>query len=141
VVIDNGAPEQFTSLCDTTWNPSNATSPIGYVFTAGQPPASELRIEGCAMAAANSEGLHFHLAAASGPGTYTTGLVQYTDTGGSRWGWPGDPLSVKVTTYGMTGQSIDGTFTATVSHIMNGNAAHFLQGSFHVCHIEDELTP
>jgi hypothetical protein len=141
LVIDNGAPKQLTSLCDTTWNPSSATSPIGYVFAAPVPPTQELRIQGCAMAAANSEGLHIALTSASGPGTYTAGLVRYTDTVGSPWGWPNDPFSVKITTYDMTGGIIEGTFTATVSHIMNGNAAHTLQGSFHVCHVQDELAP
>jgi len=43
--------------------------------------------------------------------------------------------------YGAVGDSIDGTFTATVTHVMNGNAAHFLSGSFHVCRVQDELTP
>jgi hypothetical protein len=101
----------------------------------------ELRIEGCAMAAPNSEGLHIALTSASAPGMYGTGLLRYTDKVGSPWGWPGDPWSVTITMYGMTGQSIDGSFTGSVSHIMGGNAAHLLEGSFHVCHIEDELTP
>jgi hypothetical protein len=46
-----------------------------------------------------------------------------------------------VTTFPAVGSAIDGTFTATVSHVMNGNAAHMLSGSFHVCRVQDELTP
>jgi hypothetical protein len=67
--------------------------------------------------------------------------VQYSDPGGSTWGFPNDQHTITYTKLGMVGDTIEGTFTATVSHVMNGNAAHLLSGSFIVCHQPDELVP
>jgi hypothetical protein len=76
-------------------------------------------------------------------GDYGTGtdIVQYTDPLGSTWGFSNDSFKVTITNLGSRGDTIDGTFTATLSHVMNGNAAHNLSGSFSVCHQPDELVP
>jgi hypothetical protein len=141
LVLDFGAPETLSSACMGSWNPKNVPGAEGYVIAGGPPPGGyDLFVVGCASNAAVSEGLLLE-ASAMTPGTYTTGMVQYTDPGGSQWAYPIGPFKITYTKLGMVGDTIEGTFAATVTHVMNGNAAHQLEGSFVVCHQPDELLP
>jgi hypothetical protein len=121
-----------------------ATTPTGFSFVHGSPPpgGQELYIDGCAAGAPGSEGLHIGLSNAIAPGTYTDGSVDYTDASAATWD-AGDPFSfiVAITKLGAVGDSIDGTFTATVTRVMSADAAHSLSGSFHVCRVKDEVLP
>jgi hypothetical protein len=141
--VEKGAPVKLAAACAGAWNTPAVTSAEGYVLAGGPAPGVySLRIVGCASSAAASEGLSISVAAMA-PGDYGTGtgVVQYTDPSGSTWGFNDDAFKVTITKLGMRGDIIEGTFTATVSHVMNGNAAQNLSGSFSVCHQPDELVP
>lgn len=140
--VDDGAPVSLASSCAGAWNPSGVASAHGYVVQGGAPPGIySLHVVGCASGEANSEGLDISLADATAPGKYTSGLIRYTDFSGSGWGYGDDPFEVKLTQTGALGEGIAGSFTGRVSHVMNGNAAHNLSGSFSVCHEPDENVP
>jgi hypothetical protein len=141
VVEDNGAPFHFASICQGFGLGSQKTA-SGYLFAGGPVGApSGTKIIGCATMNASSPGIVLEAYDAMSPGTYSTGLTQYTDQGGSPWGFPNDPIEVKITKLEPVGGVIEGTFKATVSHVMNGNAAHNLTGTFHVCHTMDLFAP
>jgi hypothetical protein len=132
----------LASDCAGTWNPKMTTQAEGYVLQGGPAPGVyALHIVGCASAAANSEGLDISLSDAKAPATYTAGLVRYTDPQGSGWGYANDPFKVTITKLGAVGDTVEGTFSATVAHVMNGNAAHLLTGAFTVCRQPDEDVP
>ena len=99
------------------------------------------RIQGCASSAANSPGIELQANDAVGPGTYTTATAYYTDSVGSTWGFANNPATVTITKFEVVGGVIEGSFTANVRHIMNGNAAHSLTGTFHVCHTATQAAP
>ncbi|MFO0758963.1 MAG: hypothetical protein U0359_20895 [Byssovorax sp.] len=139
LVADNGAPVHLASHCMGSWGDPSVGAE-GYIFMGGPAPGIErLEIIGCKSDAANSEGVHLSAKDVMGTGTFTVGTTYYTAPDGSMWGVDGDPFEVKITSCGMVGDAIDGTFTAMVTH--GGNAAHSLEGSFHVCRVEDELAP
>jgi hypothetical protein len=137
--VDNGALQHWSSNCASGWDPS-ATSAIGYAFAGGPVGAPHgIQIVGCKSAAAQSEGIQFRVLDAQGPGTYTMGSTQYTDTTGVTWGFDTDPFKVTLTKVESTGGVIEGTFSEFVTH--GGSAAHSIAGSFHVCHVMDLLAP
>lgn len=142
LVMDNGAPQVFSSACAGMWNPPMEKSAIGYIVSGGPAPGIEnLILGGCATPAENSEGLSFSVTKATSPGVYTDGLTQYIDPNGSPWGFAGNPFELTVDKLGDTGDSIDGSFKVIVTHVPNGNAAHTITGTFHVCRVLDELVP
>ena len=140
VVIDNGAPVHWPSLCYGSWGGQETMTADGYIQAGGPPPGTEnLNIEGCATSAANATGIHLDAPNANGPGAYTMGNTQYIDSMGIAWGIPGDGFKMTVTQMGMAGSYIDGNFSVFVSK--GGNAAHTIDGTFHVCRVKDQLVP
>jgi hypothetical protein len=112
----------------------------GYIQAGGPAPGTEnLNIDGCATSAANATGIHLNAPNASGPGAYTMGNTQYVDSMGISWGVPGDGFKMTVTQMDTVGGYIDGNFTVFVSK--GGNAAHSIDGTFHVCRVKDQLVP
>jgi hypothetical protein len=147
-VVDNGAPQHLTSVCSGGWNPQDSPQPVGFLIEGGVVPPDDggvslggprLEMWGCVSIAPQSEGVELLAYDVSGAGSYTVGLVSYTDAGGASWGMMSDPKVIDVTQLGPVGDPIDGTVTATVSQ--GGDAAHHLTGSFHVCRAPDELVP
>jgi len=143
VIVDNGAPQTFKSFCAMTgYNPTASAEPIAYVFAGGPPPGiNALTIAACAGAGMVSEGVRMAINDVSSPGTYSNGVFQYWDPSGSVWSFQPFPFKVNIGNFGPVGSFVDGGFSATVTHVMNGNAAHTLQGKFHICHVPDELVP
>jgi len=148
LTVDNGAPHHLTSRCSGGWNPQMWPQPLGYLIEGGIVPpvdggvalgGARLAIFGCASAAPQTEGVELLAYDVTGPGSYTVGLVRYTDAGGLAWGIMSDPFVLDVAKLGAVGDSIEGTVEATVSQ--GGNAAHGLAGSFHVCRAPDEVVP
>jgi hypothetical protein len=144
--VDNGAPETLASACSGVWNPKAVSGAEGYVLVGGPPPGVyELNLVGCVGSAAGSEGLDITLNGVMAAGTYTdittAGTVRYTDSSGSGWGYAGDPFKIDFTALSAIGAPIQGTFNATVSHVMGGNAAHLLNGEFSLCRQPDEDAP
>jgi hypothetical protein len=146
LVVD-GAPEHLPSAC-SGYNPQMSLQAIGYLIEGGVVPPDDggvslggprLEMFGCASAAVASEGVELLAYDVTAPGSFTVGLVRYTDAGGLSWGMMSDPFVLDVTKLGPVGDSIEGTVTATVS--MGGNAAHDITGSFHVCRAPDEIFP
>ncbi len=139
VALDNGAPVHFTSVCYQTFGSTLTTQPVGYLFSGGAAGAPHgLDIVGCAGPGPQSQGLTLSALDAMGPGTYTMGSTTYTDAAGVTWGMSGDPFKLQVTKLEGVPGVIEGSFTVMASQ---GSAAHLLQGTFHVCHVEDLLTP
>jgi hypothetical protein len=141
LVVDNGAPEHLTSICaGATWNPTKSSAPIGYVSSSGN-PLETLHVLGCASAAAPSEGIEFAVDHIAGPGTYMTGTASYTDPMGAAWTTMGFLMfQVVVTKLDLVGGFIDGTFSAFTGQ-PNHQQAHPVSGSFHVCHVQDQIGP
>lgn len=137
--IDNKALQHFLFECNGDTDANQWTTPVGYHFNGNLPGAPQgLRIVGCKTTAAFSEGLVLEAYGATGVGTYTKGLPQYTDPGGFVSGNPNDSFNMVVTTFGAVGEPIDGTFSVTSS---GGSTPHTLTGSFHVCHGADFMPP
>jgi hypothetical protein len=140
VTADNGAPVHYGSACENSFGSNESSTALGYEFSGGPAPGVQaLTLIGCVSAAAKSEGIFLSLSDALGPGTFTKGSVTWTDPGGITWGVEGDPLSAEVTALGQVGGVIEGHFTAMVTH--GGNAAHNVEGTFHVCRVNDLLAP
>ena len=140
VTIDNGAPTNWGASCAGTYGASYSATAAGWIFAGGPPPGFEaLDIAGCASSVAGSTGLTLSITNAMGPGNYMMGTAQYTDPMGGVWSQPGGPFNVTVTAFNPVGGSIDGKFSVGLSK--GGNAAHLLDGTFHACHVVDELTP
>lgn len=140
VTADNGAPVHYGSVCADSFGSNESSTALGYVFSGGPAPGVQaLTLLGCVSAAPKSEGIVLSLSDAVAPGTFTKGSVTWTDPGGIPWGVEGDPLSAVVTALGPVGGAIDGHFTAMVTH--GGNAAHNVEGTFHVCRVNDLLAP
>ncbi len=138
--IDNGGPMTFASSCAGTWGASMTMTAAAWDFAGGPPPGTQgFVIDGCATAAMGSTGLQLAIKDAMSPGTYTTGMTQYTDASGKTWGVAGDAFKVTLTNIGPPGGAVDGMFSVTASQ--GGNAAHLVDGTFHVCRVNDELTP
>jgi hypothetical protein len=122
---------------------------LGYLIEGGvvPPPVDggasldgpRLQMFGCVSATQASEGVELLAYDVSGPGSFTVGVVLYTDAAGTAWGLMSDPFVLDVTRIGAVGDSIEGTVKANVSR--GGNAAHELAGSFHVCRAPDESVP
>jgi hypothetical protein len=148
LVVDNGAPRHLTSRCSGGWNPQMWPRPIGYLIEGGVVPpvdggvalgGARLEIFGCVSAAPQSEGVELLAYDVTGPGSYTVGLVRYTDAAGLAWGIMSDPFVLDLAKLGAVGDSIEGTVKATVSQ--GGKATRDVAGSFHVCRAPDELVP
>jgi hypothetical protein len=132
------APVQLPSNCASdTWG-STATTPVGYVQAGGaSADQNTLVIFGCVSAAAGSQGIVLSAPNVTAPGTFTGGTATYTDMSGNDW--TGTP-QVVVTTLGAVGDTIEGTFTASVTHPPS-QIAENVTGTFSVCRIGDQLTP
>lgn len=140
VIADNGAPVHYGSVCADSFGSNESATALGYEFSGGPAPGVQaLTLLGCVSAAPKSEGIFLSLSDATSPGTFTKGSVTWTDPGGIPWGVEGDPLSAVVTVLGPVGGVIEGHFTAMVTH--GGNAAHNVEGTFHVCRVNDLLAP
>lgn len=111
-----------------------------YRFAGGPAPgADQLNLIACASAAKGALGVQVHVDKADGAGQYTMGNVDFTDMNGGTWGTPMDPFAADFSVIQMVGGYVDGDFKANVTH--GGNAAHSLQGKFHLCHVNDILAP
>ena len=140
VVVDNGAPVPFASMCQGAWGSDESNKAVGYMFSGGPAPGSQgLVVLGCAHSYAGSQGIILAPRNATSPGTYTAGTATYTDENGGSWGADGDPFHMTVTKLGPVGGSIEGTFQALVTH--GGNAGHNVSGTFNVCRVSDMLAP
>jgi hypothetical protein len=142
LAVDNGAPVHWASICFGSWGSGSTTSAVGYFFSGGPAPGIQaLDVEGCENSgdAVVSPGIRLSAPNAMTPGTYTMGSATYTDSMGVSWGAPGDAFKMTVTAIGPVAGHIDGSFSGFVSH--GGNAVHSLDGSFHVCRVQDELAP
>ena len=136
-----GAALQFASSCASNiWTPSPSTTPVGYLLVSTEPGMTFLNVFGCASEASASQGLALDVLdlTGTGTGTFTSGTATYTDAGGAAWSSNG-ALDVVVTKLGAVGDTIDGTFSATVTHPPS-QIAQSITGSFSVCRIVDELT-
>lgn len=142
LVADNGAPVELTSICaGATYNPSNSTVPIGYLFQGGPPPGeSNLTLLGCVSDAPGAEGIQLFTDDVFGPGTFYGGTATYTDAMGTA-STSTSNYEVTIMTLGPLGQAIEGTFAATTQTQGPAIIVHFLSGSFHICHVEDEDAP
>ncbi len=140
-VTVNEATLQFQSNCASDgWNPGMSAAPSGYIWSGGPPPGGTgLNLYGCATEAAGSPGLSLQVPSVTAPGTFAGGTATYTDEGGGVWSSPGTS-TVVVTQLGAVGQTIEGTFTATVSN-PPADGMEDISGSFSVCHIHDEQAP
>jgi hypothetical protein len=125
LTVNDGPQQQFTANCSD--NASDYPGPVGFIQ--GGPSDGTLQIFACPSTAPNSENLHLSAVDATGPGTYTTGFIGYTDAMGSGWG-ASNPLQIVITAFGAVGDSIDGTFSG-------GSGDFVITGSFHVCRTPD----
>lgn len=76
---------------------------------------------------------------ATAPGTFTVGSVNWTDQNGMQWSSAQFSPKVTITKLDPVGGAIEGTVSVMVTQ--GGNAAHTLDGAFHVCRVSDELAP
>jgi hypothetical protein len=95
--VNQGPPVQRGSTCATAYNPVQVTTAEAYVTQGGAAPGIyQLSIYGCASTAPASEGISIILDDAHTPGTYTKGVVRYTDPMGSGWGYSNDFFQVTI---------------------------------------------
>jgi hypothetical protein len=140
VIEDNGSPQIFGSVCDSSWGSDHSDKAVGYIFMGGPAPGAQgLVILGCASPQSGSPRLSLAPTDAVTPGTYTAGTTSYTDSQGITWGVSVDPFELTVTSLGDVGESIVGFYSVMVTH--GGNAARDLAGSFDVCRIPDMIAP
>jgi hypothetical protein len=122
-----------------SWGGGVTKTAVGYRAGGGPPPGSYGTVlRGCTASAPMAQELDIAVMNASGPGQYTAGSVGYTDEMGKTWNSTVS-MTVTISSFGPVGGSIDGTLAIIVSQ--GGNAAHSLDGTFHVCRVPDFLAP
>ncbi len=140
VTENNEAKLHFGSICAGDNGSAETMTAVGYHFAGGAfPGADELRIDGCSTTAQGSPGLRLRTSKAAANGTFTDGDASYTDASSTPFSTAGDPYSVVITKFDPPGGVIEGTFAATVTGPTDGKKT--LTGTFHVCHVKDELVP
>jgi len=127
------------SICANSWGANQSQKAVGYIAQGPGMTPPRIVIEGCQSAAAGSPGIMLTAENAMAPGDYPIGLTQYTDMAGKLYGMQGDPFDVIVTVLDMVGGTIGGTFKVKVTNNLVGS--HMVEGSFHVCRVNDQLLP
>jgi hypothetical protein len=140
IAADNGAAKHYASICQNSWGSNETTTALGYEFSGGPAPGVQrLNLVGCVGPGANSEGIDISMDKATTPGTFTVGTVSWTDQNGATWVSGNFAPKVTITKLDPVGGVIEGSVGGMVSQ--GGNAAHTLNGTFHVCRVNDELAP
>jgi len=142
LTIDNGAPIHWGSDCFGTWAAQSSQYASGWQFFGGPaPPVHELKIAACENGGdlVASPGIQIAVTNAMSPGVYTDGLMGFRVGTGTVFSAATDPFKVTIASIGPIGGAIDGSFAILAS--MGSSSAHFLQGTFHVCHVADDVEP
>jgi hypothetical protein len=139
VDVASGLHLHLTSDCASdAWNPTNATTPVGYLLEGGIGPGmSTLYAYACQSEAASSEGIVLTVPSVTAPGKFAISNLTYTDAQGTAWS---GGSQVSITKLGAAGDTIEGTLSAWVS-APPADVAMPVTGSFTLCHLQDELVP
>jgi hypothetical protein len=139
--VDDAGTRHFPAACAGV-SPSMAKAAVGYLVEGGAAPgAHDLHVAGCASADAGAEGVALTIPQVLAAGMFASGDATYTPPMGSTWTtMDGGAFALSLTKLGPVGDTIEGTFTASVSPPMS-QASHALSGWFHVCHAADVIAP
>lgn len=140
-IVDNGIAVSFGTLCSGSWNGGNgSTSADAYIEQGGPAPGIEaLNVDGCSSTSPNAPGIQLSISNVTGPGQYTQGTLEYTDTNGKPWTSGGAPdFQVSVNTFDPVGGVVEGNFNVEV---FGGKLGKPLMGTFSVCRVSDEDLP